>query len=87
MSAADRIVATWTQATGCGTCHELLAADGKVHADYSPPLGEPWFEGDDDPDYNPICSCLRLPRQFCMECADCAACRRCTGPHVLAPAP
>ncbi|MGC2998657.1 hypothetical protein ACPF8X_09805 [Streptomyces sp. G35A] len=84
MSAADRVAATWVQSTGCGTRYEELTADGQVHGDYAPPLGEPWFEGDDDPD-NPICSCPRVPKQFCVACASCAACGQCTGPHVWPP--
>ncbi|MFB7941761.1 hypothetical protein [Streptomyces sp. NPDC056049] len=85
MSAADRVVATWPQSTGCGTRHEELTADGQVHVDYAPPLGEPWFEGDDDPNYNPICDCPRVPLQFCLECAGCAACGQCAGPHIWPP--
>lgn len=85
MSAADHVVATWVQSTGCGTQYEDPTADGQVHVDYSPPLGEPYFEGDDDPDYNPICACPRVPKQFCLECASCAACGQCTGPHVWPP--
>ncbi|MFJ7497937.1 hypothetical protein ACIQZB_44025 [Streptomyces sp. NPDC097727] len=85
MSAADHVVATWVQSTGCGTRYEELTTDGQVYVDYAPPLGEPWFEGDDDPDYNPICSCPRVPKQFCRECAGCAACGQCTGPHVWPP--
>lgn len=86
MSAADHVIATWVTSTGCGTRYEDLAADGEVHVDYRPPLGEPWFEGEDDPDYNPICWCPRVPQQFCMECAGCAACGQCRGPHVWPPA-
>ena len=85
MSADGPVIATWVQSTGCGTRYEELTADGQVHVDYAPPLGEPWFEGDDDPDHNPICSCPRVPKQFCMECAGCAACGQCTGPHVWPP--
>lgn len=85
MSADGPVVATWVQSTGCGTRYEELPADGQVHVDYTPPLGEPWFEGDDDPDHKPICSCPRVPKQFCMECAGCAACGQCTGPHVWPP--
>ncbi|MGM0361671.1 hypothetical protein ACNFRX_16880 [Streptomyces griseoaurantiacus] len=85
MSADGPVVATWVQSTACGTRYEDLTADGQVHVDYAPPLGEPWFEGDDDPDHNPICSCPRLPKQFCMECAGCAACGQCTCPHVWPP--
>lgn len=63
MSAADHVVATtWVQSTGCGTRYEDLTADGQVHVDYAPPLGEPYFEGDDDPDYTPICWCPRVPK-------------------------
>ncbi|MFD7391352.1 hypothetical protein ACFV46_23115 [Streptomyces sp. NPDC059852] len=40
--------------------HETLTADGQVHVDGRPTLGEPWFEGEDAPDYNPICHCPRL---------------------------
>lgn len=79
MSAADPVVATWVQATGCGTRYEELTADGQVHVDYAPPFGESYSEDDDD---NPICHCPRLPQQFCMECAGCAACGQCSGPHV-----
>lgn len=65
----------------------MSAADhvGQVHANYAPPLGEPYFEGDDDPDYNPICSCPRAPKQFCLACAGCAACGQCQGPHTWPP--
>ncbi|MET9197130.1 hypothetical protein ABZX60_27995 [Streptomyces olivaceus] len=85
MSAADHVVATWVQSTGCGTRYEDLTVDGQVHVDYAPPLGEPYFEGDDDPDYNPICWCPRVPKQFCMGCAGCAACGQCREPHVWPP--
>ncbi|MEU7282505.1 hypothetical protein AB0A69_27575 [Streptomyces sp. NPDC045431] len=30
--------------------YEDLMTGGQVYVDYTPPLGEPWFEGDDDPD-------------------------------------
>ncbi|MFJ2170400.1 hypothetical protein [Streptomyces griseofuscus] len=80
-------VAAWVQSTACGTRYETLTADGQVHVDYAPPLGEPYFEGDDDPDYNPICNCPRIPALFCMECAGCAACGQCRGPHVWPPLP
>ncbi|MEU6672484.1 hypothetical protein [Streptomyces sp. NPDC046727] len=79
-------VATWVQATGGGTCYETLTADGQVHVDYAPPLGEPYSEGD-DPDCNPICNCPRLPALFCVECAGCAACGQCRGSHVWTPLP
>jgi hypothetical protein len=85
MGDPDTVVAVWVKSTWCGTRYEDLTADGQVHVDYTPPLGEPWFEGDDDPDYNPICWCPRLPKQFCMECATCAACGQCNGPHVWTP--
>ncbi|PNG23537.1 hypothetical protein C1J00_03575 [Streptomyces cahuitamycinicus] len=65
--------------TGGGTRYEDLTADGEVHVDYRPPLGEPWFEGEDDPDHNPICHCPRVPKQFCMKCAGCAV----HGPYPL----
>ncbi|MFF1546038.1 hypothetical protein [Streptomyces sp. NPDC058291] len=81
----DTVVAVWVESTWCGTRYETLTADGQVHVDGRPPLGEPWFEGDDDPDYNPICWCPRTPQQFCMECATCAACGQCSGPHVWPP--
>ena len=87
MSAAAHVIATWAESTGCGTRYEELTADGQVHVDSTPPLGEPWFVGDDEPDYNPICDCPRLPKQFCMECAGCAACGQCRGPHTWPPAP
>lgn len=67
---------------GCGTRYEV---DGQVQVDYAPPLGGPCYEGDDEPDYTPICSCPRLPKQFCMGCAGCAACGQCTGPHAWPP--
>ncbi|MEU1668510.1 hypothetical protein ABZ547_34010 [Streptomyces sparsogenes] len=73
--------------TGCGTRYVDLTADGQVHVACAPPLGEPWFEGDDDPDYHPVCSCPRVPKHFCMECVGCAACGQCTGPHVGPPLP
>ncbi|MEV7082381.1 hypothetical protein AB0N88_28210 [Streptomyces sp. NPDC093516] len=82
----DTVIAMWTESTWCGTRHETLTADGQVHVDGRPPLGEPWLEGEDDPDYNPICHCPRLPKQFCMECAGCAACGQCRGPHIRPPA-
>ncbi|MDQ0904603.1 hypothetical protein QFZ22_000588 [Streptomyces canus] len=81
----DTVIAVWVESTWCGTRFETLTADGQVHVDGRPPLGEPWFEGEDDPDYNPICGCPRLPKQFCMECAGCAACGQCNGPHVWSP--
>ncbi|MER6738934.1 hypothetical protein [Streptomyces puniciscabiei] len=74
------MVATWVQSTGCGTRYETLTGGGRVHVDYTPPLGEPYFEG--DPDYTLICNCPRL-----MECANCAACGQCRGPHVWTPLP
>ncbi|MEU6511255.1 hypothetical protein [Streptomyces sp. NPDC046942] len=80
------MVATWVEPTACGTRHETLTADGQVHVNYTPPLGEPYFEGDADPDYN-ICNCPRLPALFCMECAGCAACGQCRGPHAWPPLP
>ncbi|MGW2721134.1 hypothetical protein [Streptomyces sp. NPDC001492] len=61
----DTVVAVWVKSTWCGTRHEELTADGQVHVDYAPPLGEPYFEGEDDPDYNPICWCPRL-RSACF---------------------
>ncbi|WP_432016563.1 hypothetical protein [Streptomyces hydrogenans] len=61
MSAADRVVTTGSQSTGCGTRYEELTADDQVHVACAPPLEDPWFEGDDDPDYNPICGCPRVP--------------------------
>ncbi|SES32309.1 hypothetical protein SAMN04487983_104281 [Streptomyces sp. yr375] len=60
----DTVVAVWTESTWCGTRYETLTADGQVHVDGRPPLGEPWFEGEDAPDYNPICGCPCLPKQF-----------------------
>ncbi|MFI1293400.1 hypothetical protein ACH4VM_33990 [Streptomyces sp. NPDC020792] len=81
----ELVVVTWVEPTACGTRHETLTADGQVHVDYTPPLGESYFEGDDAPDYNPICNCPRVPKQFCMECASRAACGQCTGPHVWPP--
>lgn len=47
MSADGPVVAPRVQSTGCGTRYEELTADGQVHVDYAPPLGEPFFEGDD----------------------------------------
>lgn len=58
---------------------------GEVHVDHRPPLGEPYSEGDDDPDCNLICWCPRIPKQFCMECAGCAARGQCRGPHTWPP--
>ncbi|WP_267885080.1 hypothetical protein [Streptomyces globisporus] len=42
----------------------MSAADGQVHVDHTPPLGESYFEGDDDPDYHPICRCALFPIVF-----------------------
>ncbi|MFD8931285.1 hypothetical protein [Streptomyces mirabilis] len=39
MSAADHVIATWVESTGCGTRYEELTADGQVHVDYTPPHG------------------------------------------------
>jgi hypothetical protein len=75
---AERTVAVWTTVTGGGTRIERLTADGQVHGDGRPPLGEPWFEGDDDPDWNPVCDCPRAPRDWCQPCGGCAACGECT---------
>ncbi|MEU3188683.1 hypothetical protein ABZ707_31470 [Streptomyces sp. NPDC006923] len=86
MSAADEVVvATWSEHSEIGHHYEDLLADGSVIAWTEPPFGETLYPGDDDPDYNPICSCPRLPRQFCLECVGCAACGQCTGPHVWPP--
>ncbi|MEU0528484.1 hypothetical protein [Streptomyces niveus] len=41
------MVATWVQATGCGTRYEELTADGQVHVDYAFPFGESYSGGDD----------------------------------------
>jgi hypothetical protein len=53
----DTVIAVWVESTWCGTRFDALTADGQVHADGRPPLGEPSFEGEDAPDYNPICGC------------------------------
>ncbi|MFF7976905.1 hypothetical protein [Streptomyces sp. NPDC007905] len=45
----DLVVATWVEPTAYGTRYETLTADGQVHIDNAPPLGEPYFEGEDDP--------------------------------------
>ncbi|MGW5355985.1 hypothetical protein ACWERV_36435 [Streptomyces sp. NPDC004031] len=75
---ADRTVAVWTRTTGCGVRVSTLTDDGRVHVTGLPPLGEPWFEGDDDPDYNPVCDCPRAPRGWCEQCDDCPTCAQCT---------
>ncbi|MGW6247893.1 hypothetical protein [Streptomyces roseolus] len=87
MSAAYEVVTTWSEHSEIGHHHEDLLTDGQVAAWTEPPFGETPHPGDDDPDYNPICDCLLLPKQFCMECAGCAACGQCTGPHVWPPPP
>ncbi|MFD9044594.1 hypothetical protein [Streptomyces bottropensis] len=81
----DTVIAVWTESTWCGTRHET--ADGQVHVDGRPPIGEPrYYEGEDDPGFNPICHCPRTPAQFCLTCAGCAACGQCCGPHIWPPA-
>lgn len=74
---AGRTVAVWTPVTGCGTRIETLTDDGQVHVQAYPPLGEPEFDGDDDPDFNPVCNCPRAPQAWCEQCAGCVACREC----------
>ncbi|MFF5279639.1 hypothetical protein [Streptomyces sp. NPDC000133] len=54
---ADAVIATWVTATDCGARYETLHADGQVHVDVQPPIGEPEFDGQDDPDHNPVCNC------------------------------
>ncbi|MFF9002847.1 hypothetical protein ACF1GW_12435 [Streptomyces achromogenes] len=71
--------------TGCGTRYEDLTADGQIHVDYAPPLGEPWFEGDDDPGHTPICDCPRLSKQWCDGCIGCVVRGQCRAPHVRLP--
>lgn len=78
MSSEDAVVATWTESTGCGTRFERLTADGRLHVSFRPPFGEPWFEGDDDPDYNPVCNCPSTPQAWCAECGGCADCWECS---------
>ncbi|MEV2255965.1 hypothetical protein AB0I94_36330 [Streptomyces sp. NPDC050147] len=85
MSAADEVVATWSEHSAVGHHDEDLLADGRAIAWTQPPSGEMLHPGDGVPDYNPICSCPRVPKEFCMECAGCAACGQCTGPHVWPP--
>ncbi|MCX4971054.1 hypothetical protein OHA98_41320 [Streptomyces sp. NBC_00654] len=82
---SEDVVAVWVESTGCGPRYEELAADGELYVDYAPPLGEPYFEGDDDPDYNPICGCPHLPKQWCTGCGGCAVCGQCREPHVWPP--
>ena len=86
MSAADEVgAATWSEHSGAGHRYEHLLADGSIITWTEPPFGESLRPGDDDPDYNAICSCPRLPQQFCLECAGCAVCGQCRGPHVWPP--
>ncbi|MGW8985176.1 hypothetical protein ACWGQ9_21225 [Streptomyces parvus] len=78
MNPADDVVATWSEHSVVGHHYEDLLADGRVIAWTEPPFGETVHPGDDDPDYNPICSCpTTWPRSFCLECAGCSACGRC----------
>lgn len=85
--APDTVVAVWVELTCCGTRCEMLTADGQVHVDGRPPLGEPrYYEGEDDPDHNPICHCPRTLKQLCLACAGCAACGQCRDPHIWPPA-
>ncbi|TDU67124.1 hypothetical protein [Streptomyces sp. KS 21] len=86
MSAADKVVATWSEHSD--VCHhfEDLLADGSVIAWTEPPFGETLYPGDDDPDYNPICDCPGpWPLAFCLECAGCDNCGQCpcSRPHLL----
>ncbi|WP_405444562.1 hypothetical protein OG350_00770 [Streptomyces achromogenes] len=88
MSAADRVVASWVETTGCGTRYEDLTADGQVHVDYTPLLGEPWFEVRTTPGYKPVCGCPRLRKQWCdgcIGCIGCVVCGQCRAPHVRLP--
>ncbi|UKL07431.1 hypothetical protein [Streptomyces sp. NBU3104] len=39
----------------------------------------------DDPDYNPICACLHVPKQWCEGCGGCVVCGQCREPHVWPP--
>lgn len=71
-------VAVSPSVTGCGTRTEMLTDYGQVHIHVRPPLGETEFEGEDDPDHNPVCNCPRSPRARCQRCAGCAACGECT---------
>ncbi|MGA5363908.1 hypothetical protein [Streptomyces purpurascens] len=41
----DTVVAVWVESTWCGTRHEMLTPDGRIHVDDRPPLGEPSYEG------------------------------------------
>lgn len=66
---ADAVIATWVTSTDCGARYETLHADGQVHVDVQPPIGEPEFDGQDDPDHNPVCNCPRAPRSWCDRCA------------------
>lgn len=53
---ADAVFAVWVESTWCGTRFETLTADGQVHL--RPPIGEPrYYDGEDDPDFTPICHC------------------------------
>ncbi|MEU2930994.1 hypothetical protein ABZ636_39255 [Streptomyces sp. NPDC007251] len=40
----ELVVATWVEPTARGTRHETLTANGQIHVDYTPPLGESYFE-------------------------------------------
>ncbi|MFG2025639.1 hypothetical protein [Streptomyces sp. NPDC048825] len=79
------MIATWATSADCGTHFETLTADGQVRVDGRPPLGEPFSQGEDDPDCTPICWCTRTAKQFCLACACCAACGQCRGPHTWPP--
>jgi hypothetical protein len=57
----DAVVAVWVELTSCGTRFEMVTADGQLHGDYRPPVGEYRFQGEDDPVYNPICQCPYVP--------------------------
>lgn len=59
----------WHLTSDCGARYETLHADGQVHVDVQPPIGEPEFDGQDDPDHNPVCNCPRAPRSWCDRCA------------------
>jgi hypothetical protein len=46
-------MAVWIETTR----FETLTDDGQVHVDVRPPISEPEFDADIDPDYNPVCGC------------------------------
>ncbi|MGW7317736.1 hypothetical protein [Streptomyces sp. NPDC054865] len=75
MSAADEVVATWSEHRAIGHPYEDLRAGRLGHRLDRATLRRDLYPGDGDPDYSPICSCPGpWPRQFCMECAGCFSC-------------